>query len=123
MKNIKNNTKLKINKDFKQNLPNIINENSKNHELYFVTFTFEDQFRPLNDDIIIEYFKAFYQKLNQKILNNPSRYGYLKSKIILVPEKSIDNTQGNLFKARHYHGILMINKKTCEQVSHEVYLE
>lgn len=110
MKNNKTYSQLKVNQDFKRQLANIIYENSKDHELYFVTFTFKDQFKSINEDVIIGYFKAFYQKLNQRIVNNPSRYGHFKSKIILVPEKSIDNTKGNLVKTRHYHGVLMINK-------------
>lgn len=110
-----NKTQIKVNQDFKQYLPDMVHEHSKNHDLYFVTFTFQDQFKQLNDDVIIEYFKAFYQKLNQQIVNNPSRNKALKAKIILVPEKSIDNTKGNLIKPRHYHGVLMINKKLASK--------
>jgi len=31
--------------------------------------------------------------------------------MILIPEKSFDNSKGNLIKVPHYHGILMINKQ------------
>ena len=106
-----NYSKTTINRDFKNNLTDMIYENSHDHELFFVTFTFEDQFKQINDDIIIEYFKAFYQKLNQRTINNISRYKHLKSKMLLVPESSFDNTKGNMIKTQHYHGFVMINKQ------------
>ena len=65
MKSNKNYSQIRTNQNFKQYLPDMIHELSKDHELYFVTFTFQDQFRPLCDDIVTAYFKAVYQKLNQ----------------------------------------------------------
>jgi len=102
---------LKVNNDFKRNLPSMIYNNSKDYELYFVTFTFKDQFKQIQNDIITEYFKVFYQTLNRKTINNISKYKHLKSKMILIPEKSFDSSKGNLIKVPHYHGILMINKQ------------
>ena len=79
----------------------------KDYELYFVTFTFENQFQELFTDIYKDYFKALYQKINQYTINNPSYNSHLKAKMVLIPEKSNDTKAQTLVRGCHYHGILM----------------
>lgn len=91
--------------------PNMIRSHMKDYELYFVTFTFENQFQELFTDIYKNYFKALYQNINQFTINNPSYNSHLKAKMVLIPEKSNDTKAQTLVRGCHYHGILMINKE------------
>ena len=98
------------------------------HNLYFMTVTFEDQFLNYKNDLCLEYFKFFYQKVNQKIVNRGIYNKHLKSKMIFVPEYSYDTRSKNLFRSCHYHGFVMIpkevnqkfHKKCIQHIYHEV---
>lgn len=96
---------------FKKYFPNIIRDHKNDYGLYFVTFTFENDCQQLYSDGALEYFKAFYQKINQNIVNNPRYNGHKKAKMILVPEKSYHCVDPNLNGQAHYHGVLMIKKE------------
>ena len=100
---------------FKKYLPEMVRDHKDDYCFYFLTFTFEDRFERGCSYRFDEYFKAFYQKINQKILNKPSYNKRYKAKMILVPERSYHCTSNQRVGVDHYHGILMIHKKTREK--------
>ena len=89
----------------------MVRDHKDEYALYFVTFTFENQLAEIYPDLILGYFKAFYQKINQMIVNRPSKNGDKKAKMILVPERSHHCTDLNMNGLDHYHGIMMIRKE------------
>lgn len=110
------------NKIFKKYFPNMIRDHKEEYALYFVTFVFENQLAHVYPDSILEYFKAFYQKLNQQIVNNPSKNKHKKAKMILVPEKSYHCTNPKLNGLDHYHGIIMIRKDLKDKFEYKCCL-
>lgn len=97
-----------------QNLPDMILNNASDHDLFFVTFTFENVHQMLDKAVYTNYLKAFYQKLNQFSLSKSSRKPEKKAKFILFPEKSHKSKTPHMNKSDHYHGFLMIHK-SCRQ--------
>ena len=94
--------------------PYIIRDHMHDHDIYFVTFTFENVHKMLNRNIYTNYFKAFYQKLNQYTVNRPSKNPEQKAKMILFPERSHKCKDKHMSKSDHYHGFLMIRKNDAE---------
>lgn len=102
-------------KTFVKNLDTIVANNMIDHDIYFVTFTFENVHKMQNRNVYTNYFKAFYQKLNQLTINRPSKNPENKARMILVPEKSHQCKCKHMSKSDHYHGFLMMKKTTREK--------
>ena len=111
------------NNAFKTYFPHIVREHKHEYGLYFLTFAFENQFHGIYQDQYLEYFKAIYQKINQYTVNNPSRNGHKKAKMILVPEKSYQCVNPVLDNVDHYHGILMIRKELTDKFESKCILD
>lgn len=87
----------------------------QDYDIYFVTFTFKNTHKMLNRNIYTNYFKSFYQKLNQFTVNRSSKKPEQKAKMILFPERSHKSKIKHMSKSDHYHGFLMIRKNNYER--------
>lgn len=97
-----------------QKLPSMILNNTEDHDVFFVTFAFQNVHQMLDRAVYTNYLKAFYQKLNQFTLNRPSLKPEKKAKFILFPEKSHKSKTLHMNKSDHFHGFLLIHKD-CRQ--------
>lgn len=98
-----------------ESLPLIIRAHTKDHEIFYVTFTFENLHRDLPKQAYTNYFKSFYQIVNQVSVNHRRRYPKRKIKMILVPELSYKCKSKHMVKAHHFHGFIMIPKATHDK--------
>lgn len=95
-----------------ESLPQIVNAHTNDHEIYFITITFNNIHHQFSRETYTNYFKSVYQKFNKHCLNRPQKHTELKVKLILVPELSFHRTERKMMKAHHYHGFLMVHKDT-----------
>lgn len=112
---MKNFNQTYINNTFCTYFPHMIRNNMDNHELYFMTVTFEDQFLIYDSSMCGKYFKSFYQKVNQYTINRTTLNKHLKCKMVFIPEHSYNTRKKNLNRLCHYHGFVMINKEVDEK--------
>lgn len=96
---------------FAQSLPQILRIHEDDYDVYFVTFTFENTHSIVPKDAYLNFFKTFYQKLNQHSVNKCSKYPHRKALMILIPEASKECGAEHMHKPRHYHGFIILRKE------------
>lgn len=95
-----------------ESLPLIARAHMNDHEIFYVTFTFENLHCELPKQAYTNYFKTVYQMVNQLCVNHRRQYPERKMKMILVPELSHRCQNERMVKAHHFHGFMMIHKAT-----------
>lgn len=105
-----------------ENLPELLKNNSIDHQIFFVTFTFENTKLPDEYINYTAFFKRIFEKINQSLLTS-SRQSFGACKLILIPEKSNAHTNEIHFKNRHFHGFLFIRKSHLEKFTRKCVKE
>lgn len=88
--------------DLVKDYPQFLHNMSKDHDLYFATFTFKEMktVRPYRD--YVDFFSLYYRKMTNHVVNNRKSFN-VSPTLLLIPEAN---------PALHYHGIAFVHHKT-----------
>jgi len=99
--------------DIVRTYPEFIHNQLPDYRPFLTTFTFNNSNKELPIDCYHDYFKFFYRKLCQNLINRKANYK--KPSLILIPENSYQCVDDRRHACTHFHGFLMIHNQTLEK--------
>lgn len=112
--NFKQNEYRQDKKEFIEALPTLLQNNSHEYDIYFVTFTFQNTFRDYPHAHFQNFFDKLRSKIDQFVLSHPD-VRKVRPALILFPETSNQPVQQKMYTNPHFHGFLLIHKDTREK--------
>lgn len=104
-----------------ENLPELLENNSTDHTIFFCTFVFENS---RLSDALTDYrrfFCKFWSNINKETVSSVTKKDQF-TKLILIPELSRNKDEMN-FHHRHFHGHLFVPKRQLEKFNRNCVAE
>ncbi len=96
-------------RDFKDHLGSILINLSKDHEIFFATYTFKDTSVEIPYERYQNFFDMLCERLDSKLLSNPEAKR-TRTKLVFFPERPEHLAIEGKHACKHFHGFILVHK-------------